>query len=330
MSGDTASVPAGARSAAAGARCVALRLRPAALRAARRHGGRSLLALSCSFVYDVSSDASDPTRRRPSRAPRGERRVAAGDRLGVARRAPARATPERVFIIEGLREGGRQFTFGDLKTARRSHGGRRSAGSACGAGDVVVVAAAELVRGRGAGRGDRPHRRGVEPDHHHLSRARGGLRLPPGEGQGAGRSRRGARRRPPRARRRGARAGARPRARAHRARRARRRAARAGAAGGRPERAAAAVAARTARRVDGLLHVRHHRRSEGRAAHAVDARRGAALSGAALPAVAGRPQPAAVPAHPHRRPGDVRPAAAALGHQHRSTWRPTTRSWRST
>ena len=46
---------------------------------------------------------------------------------------------------------------------------------------------------------------------------------------------------------------------------------------GRPDDAAAAVAARAARRVRGLLHLGHDRGSEGRAAHAVDAGRGAAL-----------------------------------------------------
>ena len=190
----------------------------------------------------------------------------------------------RVFMIEGRREGARQFTFGDLK--------QRADRMAVALGRLGVrrrrrgvVAASQLVRGRGAGGGDRPHRRRVEPDHHHLPRTRGRLRLPPGAGEGARRSGRGARRRPSRHRRRGAR-GARPisstcspcapspppdSARWSNWRTT-------------PARAAAALAVRPARRVDDLLHLGHHRRPEGRPAHGVDARRRAALSGPAVPA----------------------------------------------
>ena len=66
----------------------------------------------------ASRDAPDPARRRSPRAPRGDRRVAAADPVGAARRPRCRRDADRVFLIEGLREGGRQFTFGDL--ARRA------------------------------------------------------------------------------------------------------------------------------------------------------------------------------------------------------------------
>ena len=93
--------------------------------------------------------------------------------------ARAQADPDRPYLIEGLREGGRTFTFRDVARARRSHRGGAAAARSR-SGRRGVVAATELDRVRRAGGGDRSPRRGLEPDHHDLPRARGRLRLPPG------------------------------------------------------------------------------------------------------------------------------------------------------
>ena len=245
--------------------------------------------------------------------------MAAADPVDACSTPGPEADPERPYLIEGLREGGRQFTFRDLRAPRRSHGRRRSARSACGPGDVVswqlpnwFEGAALAVAIDRLGAVSNPiitiyREREVAFVCRQARLARAGR---PGDG---------ARRRPSRAGARGAGAARRDSSTSSPC-------APSPAAGQRalesleddPERAAAAVAARPARRRGALLHLRDDRRSEGRAAHAVDARRRPALPRAALPAVARRPQPAAVPAHAHRRRGDVRPACrCAAGIEHR-------------
>ena len=127
----------------------------------------------------ASRDASDP----PADARRA-RHEATGEwpqptPVDPARPRRAQADPDRPYLIEGLREGGRTLHASRRRAARRSHRGRARP-SRRRAGRRGLVAAAELDRGRGAGGGDRSPRRGLEPDHHDLPRARGRLRLPPG------------------------------------------------------------------------------------------------------------------------------------------------------
>ena len=223
-------------------------------------------------------DATDPPARRSASAPRSDRRVAAAEPVDAARRA-APERPRPCLPDRGPARGRPQLHLSrrrrDAPTGWRS----RSARLGVRRGRRRVVAAAELVRGRRAGGRDRPPRRDLEPDHHHLPRARGRLRLPPGA-----RSRVlvvpgvGARRRPPRA---GAAVRARRRTSSTSSPCAPSPAPRAAARSSR-SRTIPAVrchrrrTARTTSSID-LLHLGHDGRSEGRAAHAVDARRRPAL-----------------------------------------------------
>src|SRR5437867_4445908 len=79
---------------------------------------------------------------RPSRRPDGRRprHEATGEwpqpSLWAMLAARVRTTPERTFLIEGLREGGRRYTFGDL-AARAERMAAALARIGVGGGDVV-------------------------------------------------------------------------------------------------------------------------------------------------------------------------------------------------
>ncbi len=217
--------------------------------------------------------ASDPPARRSPRPPRGGRRMAAADPVGDARRAPAGRRGPRLHDRGDAR--GRppvHFRRPDVAAPIVSPSG--SARLGIRAGDVVSwqlpnwfegAALAVAIDRIGA----------VSNPIITIYREREvGVRLPPGALQGAGGAGRGARRRPSRA---GARRCARqapdlehvspcaPRRLPASARSKR----------SRPSRAAPLPPSPLGPHdvCDALLHLRHHRRSEGRAAHAVDPRR---------------------------------------------------------
>ena len=139
-------------------------------------------------------------------------------------RARAQADPDRPYLIEGLREGGRHLHVSRRRAARRSDG-RRARPARRAAGRRRLVAAAELdgVRPRWPRAIDRLG--AVSNPIITIYREREvGFVCRQARLARPGRSRPGARRRPPRAGARGAGGGARTRARRHRARRAGRRA----------------------------------------------------------------------------------------------------------
>ena len=268
----------------------------------------------------------------PTLAARVTKPPASGRSRACRRCSPRRAPggPRPSLPDRGPREGGRPSRSATCG-ARRSHG-RRARPARRRSGRRGLVAAAELVRGRRAGGGDRPPGRGVEPDHHDLPRARGRLRLPPGAARAcwscpgwcaasitaSWRARCGRRRRdsstsspcaptpaagPARAR------VARGRSRRRRCRRRR---------SARTTWRRSSTPPGTTADPKGVLHT--------------PSTLGAVLHYHAqlFPPQPDDRQPAAVPAHAHRRHRDVRHAAAPLRLERRAAWTPSIRSWRST
>ena len=155
---------------------------------------------------------------------------------------------------------------------RRARRGASRSRARCGR--RRLVAASDVVGGRGAHGRARPHRCDLESAAVDPPRRGDRLHRPPGALACARRSGRLPRLRSPRARGAHPRGGAGARARARRPRGAERRDARVrGALFVFGRRRTPAVAARAARCCDDLLYVRHDRRAEGSAPHALDARR---------------------------------------------------------